>query len=69
MIDYETGEPHTAHTLNPVPVILISDRKDIVLRDGILADLAPTVLELLGLSQPQEMTGASLILDGKVMGQ
>jgi 2,3-bisphosphoglycerate-independent phosphoglycerate mutase len=69
MIDYETGEPHTAHTLNPVPVILISDRKDIVLRDGILADLAPTVLELLGLSQPQEMTGVSLILDGKVMGQ
>ena len=61
MIDYETGEPHTAHTLNPVPVILVTHWQDVVLRDGILADLAPTVLELLELPQPQEMTGTSLI--------
>ena len=61
MIDYETKEPHTAHTLNPVPVVLISHRQGVVLRDGILADLAPTVLELLGLTQPEEMTGTSLI--------
>ncbi|NMB44930.1 MAG: 2,3-bisphosphoglycerate-independent phosphoglycerate mutase [Firmicutes bacterium] len=61
MIDYETGEPHTAHTLNPVPVVLITDRQDVVLRDGILADLAPTVLELLELRQPREMSGTSLI--------
>lgn len=61
MIDYETREPHTAHTLNPVPVVLISHWEDVVLRNGILADLAPTVLDLLELPQPKEMTGASLI--------
>ncbi|NLA57683.1 MAG: 2,3-bisphosphoglycerate-independent phosphoglycerate mutase [Firmicutes bacterium] len=61
MVDYETGEPHTAHTVNPVPVVLITDRQDIAVRNGILADLAPTVLELLELEQPPEMTGRSLI--------
>jgi 2,3-bisphosphoglycerate-independent phosphoglycerate mutase len=61
MVDYETGEPHTAHTVNQVPVVLITDRDDIAVRDGILADLAPTVLELLELEQPPEMTGRSLI--------
>ncbi|NMB25369.1 MAG: 2,3-bisphosphoglycerate-independent phosphoglycerate mutase [Firmicutes bacterium] len=61
MVDYTTGEPHTAHTLNPVPVMLITDRSDLGLKDGILADLAPTVLELLELEQPPEMTGQSLI--------
>lgn len=61
MIDYETREPHTAHTKNPVPVILISDHRNIRLREGILADLAPTVLELLELEKPPEMTGTSLI--------
>jgi 2,3-bisphosphoglycerate-independent phosphoglycerate mutase len=63
MLDEATGEPHTAHTLNPVPVILVDDaRRDVSLRDGgSLRDVAPTVLELLGLDQPPEMTGRSLI--------
>ncbi|NLK08026.1 MAG: 2,3-bisphosphoglycerate-independent phosphoglycerate mutase [Firmicutes bacterium] len=61
MIDYTTNEPHTAHTLNPVPVILVTDRPELGLKDGILADLAPTVLDLLELDQPPEMTGQSLI--------
>jgi len=63
MIDYATKEPHTAHTNNPVPVILVDDtRKDVKLRqDGRLADIAPTLLELMGLKKPEEMTGESLI--------
>lgn len=61
MIDPETGGPHTAHTLNPVPVILVGGPDGAVLRDGRLADLAPTLLELMGLEQPVEMTGVSLI--------
>ncbi|MBW7055461.1 2,3-bisphosphoglycerate-independent phosphoglycerate mutase [Paracoccus bogoriensis] len=62
MIDPETGGPHTAHTLNPVPVILFGGPAGIRLRDGRLADLAPTVLQLMGLDQPAEMTGTSLIV-------
>ncbi|QBX33486.1 2,3-bisphosphoglycerate-independent phosphoglycerate mutase [Paracoccus liaowanqingii] len=61
MIDPETGGPHTAHTLNPVPVIVYGGPPGIHLRDGRLADLAPTVLELMGLEKPAEMTGTSLI--------
>ncbi|MEM9318079.1 MAG: 2,3-bisphosphoglycerate-independent phosphoglycerate mutase [Pseudomonadota bacterium] len=61
MIDPETGGPHTAHTLNPVPVILVGGPAGAQLRDGRLADLAPTILELMGLPQPTEMTGQSLI--------
>jgi 2,3-bisphosphoglycerate-independent phosphoglycerate mutase len=62
MRDPETGEPHTAHTLNRVPFIVDSPRgKDLVLQDGQLADVAPTVLQLLQLPQPKEMTGRSLI--------
>jgi 2,3-bisphosphoglycerate-independent phosphoglycerate mutase len=65
MVDPETGEPHTAHTTNPVPLLWIAEggagRR---LRDGSLADIAPTVLELLGLAQPREMTGRSLIVRG-----
>jgi 2,3-bisphosphoglycerate-independent phosphoglycerate mutase len=61
MVD-ESGNPHTAHTCNPVPFILVDDsRKNIRLRPGILADIAPTVLQLLGICQPEEMTGASLL--------
>jgi 2,3-bisphosphoglycerate-independent phosphoglycerate mutase len=56
----ETGGPHTAHTTNPVPVILFGGPKA-GLRDGRLADVAPTLLELMGLEKPAEMTGASLI--------
>ncbi|EBA13576.1 2,3-bisphosphoglycerate-independent phosphoglycerate mutase [Roseobacter sp. CCS2] len=61
MIDPETGGPHTAHTLNPVPVALVGGPENVTLRDGRLADLAPTVLELMGLDLPPEMTGRSLI--------
>jgi len=62
MVDPETGGPHTAHTLNPVPVILVGGPGGARLRDGgRLADLAPTVLALMGLPQPDEMTGKSLL--------
>lgn len=62
MIDPDTGGPHTAHTTNPVPVWWVTrDPKGRRLRDGTLADLAPTILELLGLPVPAEMTGRSLL--------
>ncbi|RKF13838.1 2,3-bisphosphoglycerate-independent phosphoglycerate mutase [Roseovarius spongiae] len=61
MVDPATGAPHTAHTTNPVPVILTGGPDGAGLRDGRLADLAPTLLELMGLSQPPEMTGRSLL--------
>lgn len=59
----EDGSPFTAHTTNPVPVVLVSDKyKDVELRDdGVLADLAPTLLTVMGLPVPDEMTGKSLI--------
>ena len=60
MIDYKTGEPHTAHTTNPVPlaIIGIGNKK---LKEGRLADLAPTMLDLMGLDKPEEMTGETLV--------
>jgi 2,3-bisphosphoglycerate-independent phosphoglycerate mutase len=61
MVDPETGGPHTAHTTNPVPVVLVGGPRGARLGDGRLADLAPTLLELMGLPQPEEMTGQSLI--------
>ncbi len=61
MIDPETGGPHTAHTTNLVPVALFGGPSGVSLSDGRLADLAPTVLELMELEQPEEMTGVSLI--------
>ncbi|CAM3001399.1 2,3-bisphosphoglycerate-independent phosphoglycerate mutase [Methylobacterium mesophilicum] len=60
MRDPETGEPHTAHTLNPVPAMLVGV-DGVTLADGRLADVAPTLLDLMGLEQPAEMTGRSLI--------
>ena len=60
MKDPDTKQPHTAHTTNQVPLILVSD-KQVALRDGILADVAPTILELYGVEKPVEMTGSSLI--------
>ena len=54
------GSPHTAHTTNPVPIIVVSSR-EIEVRDGILADVAPTILDLMGIEKPSEMTGSSLI--------
>ena len=63
MVDYETGEPHTSHTTNPVPFILVNADPSFKLREGgCLADIAPTLLELMGLEQPKEMTGKSLIV-------
>jgi 2,3-bisphosphoglycerate-independent phosphoglycerate mutase len=62
MVDPDTGGPHTAHTLNPVPVILVGGLPGARLRaGGRLADLAPSLLDLLGLPKPPEMTGRSLI--------
>lgn len=62
MIDPITGGPHTAHTTNLVPVILFGGPEGATLRDGRLSDLAPTVLQLMGLPQPDEMTGKTLIV-------
>ena len=63
MIDPETGGPHTSHTINPVPVALVGGPEGARLRDGRLADLAPTLLALMGLEKPEEMTGESLITE------
>lgn len=63
MIDYETGAPHTAHTTNPVPFILVNAGEGIKLREGgALCDIVPTLLEIMELPQPPEMTGKSLIV-------
>jgi 2,3-bisphosphoglycerate-independent phosphoglycerate mutase len=62
MIDYKTGEPHTAHTTNPVPLILVTSNEKLKLKsNGKLADLAPTMLDLMNLEKPDEMTGKSLL--------
>jgi 2,3-bisphosphoglycerate-independent phosphoglycerate mutase len=62
MRDAATGQPHTAHTNNLVPVILVADgTAGMRVADGRLADIAPTILELMGLPRPAEMTGRSLI--------
>ena len=61
MRDPLTGEPHTAHTTNPVPVILVGSVAGTKIADGRLADVAPTLIELLGFKQPKEMTGQSLL--------
>lgn len=55
------GTPNTAHSLNPVPVVLISEDKTVKLNSGILADIAPTILDRFHISQPKEMTGKSLV--------
>ena len=63
MIDYTTGQPHTAHTTNPVPFILVNADPSYTLREGgCLADIAPTLIELMDLEQPKEMTGKSLLV-------
>ena len=62
MIDYKTGEPHTAHTTNPVPLILVTENEKLKIKSGKLADLAPTMLELLGIEKPEEMTGESILV-------
>ena len=60
MVDYETGEPFTAHTTNVVPLILIG-RNDVKLKEGRLADLAPTLLDMMEIEKPSEMSGESLL--------
>ena len=63
MIDYETGEPHTAHTTNPVPFILVNGDEGWSLAEGgRLADIAPTLIDIMGLEQPADMTGKSLLV-------
>lgn len=62
MVDPETGGPHTAHTTNPVAVVLVGGPPGARLRDGRLCDLAPTVLDLMGIAPPPEMTGRSLMM-------
>ncbi len=61
MVDPVTGAPHTSHTTNPVPVILVGGPQGDRLRSGRLADLAPTLLQLMQMPQPAEMTGVSLL--------
>jgi 2,3-bisphosphoglycerate-independent phosphoglycerate mutase len=61
MRDPETGGPHTAHTTNPVPLVILGARNRALLSDGRLADIAPTLLELMDLPKPPEMTGVSLL--------
>ena len=63
LLDYETGAPFTAHTTNPVPFILVNAGDEFGLREGgCLADIAPTLIEIMGLEQPKEMTGKSLLI-------
>ena len=63
LIDEETGEPFTAHTTNQVPFILVNADPSYKLREGgCLADIAPTLIEMMGMEQPKEMTGKSLIV-------
>ena len=63
LVDYETGEPFTAHTTNPVPFILVNYDEAYTLREGgCLADIAPTLIEIMGMTQPAEMTGKSLLI-------
>jgi len=64
MTDNETGQPHTAHTLNKVPFIIVGEgfeKNKVKLKNGILADIAPTILSIMELPKPTEMTGSSLI--------
>ena len=63
LVDYDNGEPFTAHTTNPVPFILVNAGEGIKLKEGgKLADIVPTLLELMGLEKPEEMTGSSLLI-------
>ena len=62
MVDTTTGEPHTQHTLNLVPAILINPPTNVAtLHDGRLCDIAPTLLKLMGIGKPKEMTGECLL--------
>ncbi len=67
MTDPETGQPHTAHTTNPVPLTMVNGPAGMALRPGRLADLAPTVLQLMGLPQPAAMTGHCLLAPAEAL--
>jgi 2,3-bisphosphoglycerate-independent phosphoglycerate mutase len=56
------GSPNTAHTTNPVPIIIV-DKNHLPVHDGVLGDLAPTILELMGIPKPEVMTGHSLLVN------
>ncbi len=62
MVDPETDDPHTQHTTNPVPLLVVDHDRWMLAPTGTLADVAPTVLDLMGLPRPEEMTGRSLLL-------
>ena len=63
LIDYENGGSFTAHTINPVPFILINYNPEYTLKEGgCLADIVPTMIEMMGMEQPKEMTGKSLLM-------
>lgn len=62
MIDPESGQAHTSHTLNPVPLILLSNRSEARLADGRLCDIAPTLLDLMGIAVPPQMSGKTLLM-------
>ena len=63
LVDYVTGGSFTAHTINPVPFILVNYDPEYTLREGgCLADIVPTMIEMMGMEQPAEMTGKSLLI-------
>jgi len=63
MMTDPNGKPFTAHTLNPVPFVLVDDsRKNVHMKEGKLGDIAPTILEIIGIDKPEQMTGSSLII-------
>ena len=62
MLDPKSGQPHTAHTTNPVPLIYVGSRASALMENGALCDIAPSLLQIMGLPQPPEMTGRSLLL-------
>jgi 2,3-bisphosphoglycerate-independent phosphoglycerate mutase len=62
MLDRKTNNRITSHSINKVPLIVVQNNKVFSLREGILADVAPTMLEIMGLEKPAEMTGESLII-------
>ena len=64
MVDYSNGEPFTAHTTNPVPFVLVNYKEGVTLKEGgKLADIAPTLIEMMGMEKPAEMTGESLLIN------
>ena len=59
----EDGTPNTAHSLNPVPFVYVTTNKTATVQNGVLADVAPSILHIMGMAQPEDMTGHDLIKD------